>query len=281
MKYTAIGAFPPIFGERRVKEEARARVVCVAGSRVTAEWVARRLRAIGYEVDDLVEVEPSESSISLLLKDLIDKYDVVVVTGGVEPGSAPTFTAAAEALGRSLVVDEEALRLVEEHYYTLYREEGGKGAFRLPEEAEPLFKLPEGSIVIPNPRGPSPGVILEEDGKYLVCLPSSPLEACEMFEDEVDQYVRSLLGVNLSATVHVMTRVWDAGLLARVVEELASKEPWIFAQVKLNVYSEEGRGVTVTVFAKEAEELSEKLETAVKLVEEELERMGINYIKRA
>jgi len=275
-----MGAFPRLF-EWRAKEQARARIVCVADAHEVADWVARRLRAIGYTVDEIAEVSESSDEIAVAVKEALKECDVIVVAGGVKPGAAPAFKGVADALGRKLVESREALRLVEEYYYVLHRERGRDTAsFRMPEEAKSLVMLPEGSAVLPNPRGPAPGVIIEEGDRYLLCLPSSLIEAREMFEDEADPYVRSVLGVNLSATVHLMTRIWDRKPLYEVVEEVSRREPWIFIQLKHNVYSREGWGLTITVFAKNADELSEKLAKAIQFVEGVLEERGIEYIKK-
>ena len=280
MKYAAMGAFPRLF-EWKVKEQARARIVCVADAHEVAEWVARRLRAIGYDVDEVVEVPASSVDIAVAVKDALKECDIIVVAGGVKPGAAPAFKGIADALGRKLVENREALRLVEEYYYIMHRE-GGRDAssFRMPDEARSLVMLPEGATVLPNPRGPAPGVIIEEEDKFLLCLPPSLIEAREIFEDEADPYVRSLLGVNLSATIHLMTKIWDRRLLYEVVEEVSRREPWIFIQLKHNVYSREGWGLTITVFAKSADELSDKLARAIKFVEGVLEERGIEYIKK-
>lgn len=280
MKYAAMGAFPRLF-KPKVRKRARARVVCVADAREVSNWIARRLKAIGYAVDEPVQVPASSTDIAAAVREALREHDVVVIAGGVRPSAAPAFKGIAEALGRRLVESREAIRLVEEYYYILHREGGRDAAtFRIPEEARLLIMLPEGSIVLSNPRGPAPGLVVEEEDKYLLCLPPSLVEASEMFEDEADPYVRSLLGVNLSATVHLMTKTWDHALLHEAVEEISRREPWIFAQLKPNVYSREGWGITITVFAKTAGELSDKLGRAVRLVEEVLRERRIEYVKR-
>lgn len=274
MKYSAEGAFPEIF-KRQVRDEAKAAVIGVAGSEEAAAWVARRLRAIGYTVTGLHVVAAIGSEVEECVRSRLEN-DVLVITGGVEPGFAPAFEGVAAALGRKLVLNEEARRLVEERYYMACREQGGSGGeFRVPSEFEVLYTLPDEARVIPNPRGFAPGVILEEGDKIVVCLPASVAEVSDMFEDDVDPYVRSLLGVSLSVTVNIVARTWDLKLLDLVADEVAESNPWIFTQVKRNVFSREGRAITLTVFARAPEELSEKLESAVKIVEEALQAKGV------
>jgi len=275
VKYVAVGAFPAIY-ERVVKERAKARVLAVKGSAEAALWVMRRLRAIGYEVEGPVEVEASREAVEEAVKSALDSCDVILVTGGIEPGLAPTFEGVAAALGRALVENEEAKRLVEEHYLL----ERGDAEVLAGESAKALTMLPEGSTVLPNPRGPAPGILLEEGGRYLICLPGSPVEAGAILEEEADPYVRDLVGASLSTTVHILTKTWEEEAVARAVNALAEEAPWIFAQPRRAVFSKDGLSVAVTVFAKSPEELSEKLAKAVEIVEGALEREGVAFVRK-
>jgi len=162
--------------------------------------------------------------------------------------------------------------MVEEYYYM-----SGEGGASPPEGARALYRLPEGSLVLRNPKGPAPGLFVEGEGCYIVCLPGSLAEVSALVEEEADPYLREVAGAPLSACVHVMTKTWDEELLRQVAREISDSEPWIFAQVKRNVFSREGWGLTVTVFARDAGELSEKLARAVEFVEGELRKRGIAY----
>lgn len=278
MKYAAIGAFPDIT-ERKFKESARARVLAVEGSSEAALWAARRLRAMGYEVEGPVKIEKSVEAVGEAVKAALGSCDLIVVTGGVEPSSAPAFEGIAAALGRALVENEEAKQHVEEYY--LLEETGGtaSGMYSL-ELAKALTLLPEGSTVLRNPKGPAPGILLEEDGKYLICVPGSLAETGAIFEEEADPYVRSVVGASFSTTVHVMTKTWEEEAITRVVDAVSETVPWVFVQLKRTVYTKEGWGITVTVFAKNPDELSEKLVRAVEIVEEALERENIGFDKK-
>ncbi|MEM1509890.1 MAG: molybdopterin-binding protein [Thermofilaceae archaeon] len=274
MRYSAEGAFPEIF-KRRVRDEAKAAVIGIIGSEEAATWTARRLRAIGYTVTGLYVVAATSSEVEECVRSKLEN-DVLVMTGGVEPGVAPAFEGIAAALGKKLVQNEEAKRLVEQHYYMVYREQGYPGdEFQIPEEFEVLYTLPDEARVIPNSKGLVPGIILEEGDKIVVCLPANVTEVSDMFEDDVDPYVRSLLGVSLSATINVVAKTRDQKLLSLIAEEVARSNPWIFTQVKQNIFSKEGRAITLTVFARAPEELSEKLENAIKIIEETLRVKGI------
>lgn len=275
MSIIAEGGFPCLL-QIKPRERAQASVIAVGSVQETASWMVRRLRAIGYEVKLVANVEVLKSAIEEAIASALNEVDLVVIVGGIELGSAPAFEAVASVLGRQLVEDEEAKRMVEEYHHFI----AGGSELASPEEYRVFYTLPDGSIVLRNPKGPAPGILLEENDKYLLCVPGALAEAGAIVEEEADQYIRELLGVRLSASVHIMTKSWDEEGLWRVAEEVSKAAPWAFVQVKRNVFSKDGWGVTITVFAKTPSDLSEKLVKAVELTEEGLRRNNIQFLEK-
>lgn len=257
------------------REGAKAKVIAVGDALEAARWAARRLRAMGYGVDDPVEVEATKEAVERAVGSALGSCDVIVVVGGVRPGAAPAFEGVAAALGRRLVESREAREHVEE-YYAL----AGEGCQRAVEGVEALFTVPEGSTILRNPRGPAPGLVLEEGGTYVICVPGTLAEASAVLEEEADSYARSLVGASLSATVYVMTKTWEEGGILRALEEVSQRAPWVFAWHRQPVRSREGWSVAVTVFARTPSELSERLAEGVRLVEEALERNGVAFVRK-
>jgi len=147
VKFVAEGAFPFVLKIQQ-REGARAVVLAAGDAREAAEWVVRRLRAIGYRVDGAVEVGASREAIEGALRSALSGADLVVVVGGVYIGSAPAFEAVAAVLGRELVEDEEARRMVEEYYYM--SGEGGAGPPRGRRRCTGCLRAPSSSG---TPRG--------------------------------------------------------------------------------------------------------------------------------
>ncbi len=52
--------------------------------------------------------------------------------------------------------------------------------------------IPEGAIVLDNPNGTAPGVIIETDAAKVILLPGPPVELCPMFENSVVPYLSRL-----------------------------------------------------------------------------------------
>lgn len=64
--------------------------------------------------------------------------------------------------------------------------------------------MPEGCIVVDNPNGTAPGVIMAENGKHVILMPGPPNELIPMFESSIMPYLGKLQdGVIFSQTVKV------------------------------------------------------------------------------
>lgn len=64
--------------------------------------------------------------------------------------------------------------------------------------------VPEGCIVVENPGGTAPGIIMAENGKHVVLMPGPPGELIPMFERSIMPYLAGLAsGVIYSQTVKI------------------------------------------------------------------------------
>ena len=103
--------------------------------------------------------------------------DLLCTTGGLGPTHDDlTMEAVAEATGRPLALDPEALAMVEARSRGLRQPAGVARQVR-----EKQAMLPAGATVLP-PIGTAPGAALEHDGAVVVVLPGPPWELAEMWE---------------------------------------------------------------------------------------------------
>jgi nicotinamide-nucleotide amidase len=130
-------------------------------------WLARRLEAAGVDVR-LIAVLPDEvTEIALVLREQADRFDLVLVTGGL--GGTPddvTREAVAAAFG------------VEQTEYGEVAAELRARFQRDPEYAARWARLPSGSRPLGNPLGGAPGFVLEN----VYVLPGLPAEMEAMYE---------------------------------------------------------------------------------------------------
>ena len=140
--------------------------------------IARRLEAHGYHLRESLAVADAESDIGEALLGLAEKREVVIVTGGLGPtGDDLTARAAARALGRPLVLNDEALTQIRAFFARIDKPMHPRN--------EKQALLPQKSTILPNPLGTAPGFLLQQNGKELFFLPGVPAEMEAMLEAAV------------------------------------------------------------------------------------------------
>lgn len=140
--------------------------------------IARCLGAHGFTLREARSVADVELDIEEALLDLAGKRDVVIVTGGLGPTADDlTARAAAQAFKRRLVLNEEALELVREHFRRTGREMHPRN--------EKQALLPQKATILPNPTGSAPGFLLHQGATDLFFLPGVPAEMTVMLEQSL------------------------------------------------------------------------------------------------
>lgn len=140
--------------------------------------LAHRLLTRGIPVHRIVSVGDHAGKIAEALQESIARADLVLITGGLGPTSDDiTAEAITGALGKKLVCYPEAL----EHIRTVL------GSYNVPmtEGQKKQAFFPEGSEIIPNPKGTAPGFLIKEDNTLLICLPGVPREMEAMVDESV------------------------------------------------------------------------------------------------
>jgi nicotinamide-nucleotide amidase len=151
-----------------------------------ASWLASRLTLLGSRVRRIITVGDVIDEIVWAIKTAMSVADIVVVTGGLGPTDDDmTAEALAAALNRPLILNREALRMVEE----FYRRHGQPMS---PERAKMAY-LPAGAAPIPNPVGAAPGIHVQAGKVELFSLPGVPREMKAMFEDYVVKAIEYML----------------------------------------------------------------------------------------
>jgi nicotinamide-nucleotide amidase len=123
-------------------------------------------------------VGDEEEHIVEALRNLTKKRDVVIVTGGLGPTADDlTARAAALAFGRPLLLNEEALIRIRDHFRSRGRE------MTAGDEKQALF--PKEATILSNSEGTAPGFLLQHRRRELFFLPGVPREMTAMLEASV------------------------------------------------------------------------------------------------
>lgn len=162
-----------------------------------AAYLAEKCAALGLSCYHQDVVGDNEERLSETLKLALSRSDIVLLSGGLGPTQDDlTKEAAAKVFGKELYLHEPSKEAIRQFF-----------AERKMEITENNWKqamVPEGCIVVENPGGTAPGIIMAENGKHVVLMPGPPGELIPMFERSIMPYLAGLTsGVIYSQTVKI------------------------------------------------------------------------------
>jgi nicotinamide-nucleotide amidase len=149
-----------------------------------SQWLSLELAAIGIPVEYHTTVADNLEAMIGVLRDAVNRSEVVLITGGLGPTLDDlTRQALAELVQVELVLDEPSLEFIKALFAQRRRE--------MPERNIIQAMFPKGSAPIRNPRGSAPGIWMEVPRKgsdtpaKVAAMPGVPSEMKFMFHNEV------------------------------------------------------------------------------------------------
>ncbi|MEG2174836.1 MAG: molybdopterin-binding protein, partial [Oscillospiraceae bacterium] len=147
-----------------------------------ASDIAHGLAKLGINVYYQAVVGDNPERLHGCLRESLSRCDIVFLTGGLGPTYDDlTKETAAACMGKQLVMNHRCLKEIESFF-----ERTGRP---MTDNNRKQAMLPEGCIVLPNPKGTAPGCIMEHEGKTMVLMPGPPREMRPMFEGPVWDYL--------------------------------------------------------------------------------------------
>lgn len=144
--------------------------------------ITERLNAIGYDVRLKAVVGDDIADIASVFERAMTEADLVVMTGGLGPTEDDlTREAVARVLGRTLEIDERIVEGLKERF--------AKRGVRMTDNNRRQAMVPNGAIVLENPNGSAPGLLLTHERTDVVLLPGPPRE----LEPMLDALIRGRL----------------------------------------------------------------------------------------
>ncbi len=154
-----------------------------------SHWLAERLRLLGFPVKRVTQIRDRPKEIvDQLGRELADsEVTHVFCSGGLGPTPDDrTFAALADALGRELIIWEEARARIERRVRSMH-DAGLLDSSEVTEGNLRMARIPAGPAhVFKNRRGMAPGVVYETNGKLIFILPGVPLEMKGIFTEELE-----------------------------------------------------------------------------------------------
>ncbi len=141
-------------------------------------WIAQQLNVLGIDVFRRVAVADKEADIQLALDEEIPRADIILLTGGLGPTSDDiTKPFLCKYFGGKLVINEEVL----EHVRLLFEKRNRPFLEINRRQAE----VPDVCTVLRNEMGTAPGMLFEQDGKWIISMPGVPFEMQSIMTSEV------------------------------------------------------------------------------------------------
>ncbi|MFZ3132339.1 MAG: competence/damage-inducible protein A [Desulfosporosinus sp.] len=159
----------------------------------STHFLTGKLSAMGVEVDYHTTVGDNPERLEQVLRQAIERTDLLVTTGGLGPTVDDlTKELVAKVLDIKMELDPSSLEHIKQFF--------GRRKAPMPLNNEKQAYFPKGSKILPNPIGTAPGAIIEKNGKTVIILPGPPFEMTPMF----DNYVWPVLQQNIEPDVERM-----------------------------------------------------------------------------
>ncbi|MCC7419785.1 MAG: CinA family nicotinamide mononucleotide deamidase-related protein [Planctomycetaceae bacterium] len=148
-----------------------------------SQWLSIELAALGIPVRFHTTIADELSAMASVLRDAIQRSDIVLITGGLGPTLDDlTRQAMAEVAGVPLILDVPSL----DHIKSMFARRKRVMAERNVIQA----MFPEGSEPVPNPRGTAPGIWMTAQRKsggvcLVAAMPGVPSEMKPMFFESI------------------------------------------------------------------------------------------------
>lgn len=211
-------------------------IVCVGNElligktlNTNAQWLARRATSLGVIVKRIIVVGDDVEEIASTIREALQrKPRFIITTGGLGPTfDDKTLEGIAKALNRKLVLNEKALKMVEEKY-EVYAKEGKFDKLEMTPPRVKMATLPEEAEPLPNPIGTAPGVLLKVDGTYLIALPGVPSEMETIFEESVATLLRKEAGDVMFFEASIYIEGVMESTLAPMIDEVMRSNPYVY-----------------------------------------------------
>lgn len=150
-----------------------------------AAYLSEKCAQLGLSCYFQTVVGDNEERLTYALRSAMDRSDIVILSGGLGPTEDDlTKEVSAKVCGRELEMHEPS----KEALQAFFTERG----IEMTDNNWKQAMMPVGAIVLPNPNGTAPGVIIEAESAKVILLPGPPNELYPMFEESVVPYLEKL-----------------------------------------------------------------------------------------
>lgn len=228
-----------------------------------SQFLSKELASIGVEVYYQETVGDNETRLLNLLEEAFKRSDIVITTGGLGPTNDDiTKEIAAKYFNQELVFYSDIWENIKSYFEKL--------GLKPTENNKKQAYFPKDCIILDNPNGTAPGVILKKENKMIILLPGPPKEMIHMFNNSVKSYLQSLTDYKLVSKTLRFIGIGESELEEKLIDIINSQSnPTIAPYAKENE-------VTLRITAKSKDD--EKANDLIKSIEEKIKDRVGKYI---
>lgn len=228
-----------------------------------SQFLSKELASIGVEVYYQETVGDNETRLLNLLEEAFKRSDIVITTGGLGPTNDDiTKEIAAKYFNQELVFYSDIWENIKSYFEKL--------GLKPTENNKKQAYFPKDCIILDNPNGTAPGVILKKENKMIILLPGPPKEMIPMFNNKVKSYLQSLTDYKLVSKTLRFIGIGESELEEKLIDIINSQSnPTIAPYAKENE-------VTLRITAKSKDD--EKANDLIKSIEEKIKDRVGKYI---
>lgn len=228
-----------------------------------SQFLSKELASIGVEVYYQETVGDNETRLLNLLEEAFKRSDIVITTGGLGPTNDDiTKEIAAKYFNQELVFYSDIWENIKSYFEKL--------GLKPTENNKKQAYFPKDCIILDNPNGTAPGVILKKENKMIILLPGPPKEMIPMFNNSVKSYLQSLTDYKLVSKTLRFIGIGESELEEKLIDIINSQSnPTIAPYAKENE-------VTLRITAKSKDD--EKANDLIKSIEEKIKDRVGKYI---
>jgi len=200
-----------------------------------AQYLQQVLASLGIDLYYQVTVGDNLERLVEAINQALRRADLIIIGGDLGPTEDDlSKEALAKNLNISLTFSEQAMKIV----CRLFEER----KIPMPRNNLKQAILPIGGIVLDNPIGTAPGIILEHQDNTFALVPGPPNEFKLMIKEQLAPYLKQKLGKQIQSRVLKLTGLGESMVDERLGELLRSGNPTVaptarFAEVHLRITS--------------------------------------------
>lgn len=233
-----------------------------------ANWMELRLVALGAYMRRNAVVRDDMEEIGKGLRFLREVCDIIITSGGLGPTHDDiTLKSIAKAIGREIVEDQNAIEIVKRQYKILF-EKKIVASSDFTETRKKMAQIPEGSIALDNRVGGAPGVMIQDGGTTIFCLPGVPAELKFIFEGSVIPWIKENVVQKFYEEL-VEFELKDESVFSPAIDSVMKKIPNVYIKSLPKPYGT-SKGIRVWVSARGNDEktLEKQVKEAISSLEQ-------------